>query len=180
MAPRWPQEAPSRPQDDPKMAHDGPRWPQMAPRWPIWPMFFPRSTRHSNSYIETLAFQAKCRTHCNLRGFGTHSGALFALGWPQGGPKMASRWPQDCSRWPQDDPKMAQDWPRWPMQHPNSTRQVTTTQKLQLFDQRAEHIVFYEVSGPIVVSSGPQDGPKMGSSGARIFQRGAQEAPRWF
>ena len=98
MAPRWPQDgpkmaprSPKKPQVGPKMAQDGLKMAQMAPRWPRWPMQFPRSTRTSNNNIETLAFQAKCRTHRNLRGFGTHYGARAAPGWPQDGLKMAPR-----------------------------------------------------------------------------------------
>ena len=194
MPPGWPQygpkrprEAPIWPQDDPKMAPRGPKRPhdspKMAPRGPIWPMLFPRSTRNSKSYIETLAFQAECRTHRNLQGFGTHSGARTAPGWPQDGLKMAPRWSQDgpkmAPRWPRDGPKMAQYGPRWPQDNPKSSqdghqrppRGVPNRSQIGL--PRFSNIEAEKVSAPANVKChfGPFWGPSWGPCWAYVGPR---------
>ena len=98
-APECPQEAPKRPQEAPRGLPDAPKMPsrgsldalkrpQEASRWP---QDDPKSIRNDNNNTETVACQAKCSTHRNLRCFWDHAGAKLAPRWPQNCFKLAPR-----------------------------------------------------------------------------------------
>ena len=92
MTPRCPKMAPRWPQDGPKMAQRGSKIaPRSPPEAPKRLQDDPKSIRHDNNNTETVACQAKCSTHRNLRCFWDHAGAKLAPRWPQNCFKLAPR-----------------------------------------------------------------------------------------